>query len=145
MPSKELVWDKNYEMGISKIDKQHQKLFSLVNKLYAIKEENLKEEMRDILYEFRKYMIEHFADEEEYMRGIGFPDLLKHIESHKEIIENISKIMNNSPNVKILKTRLQIMTKRVIVGHIKNEDMQIKLFSASNNNKITEEIFDIPL
>ncbi len=145
MAEKKLIWDESYELGISKIDRQHKELFSLVNRLYAINDENFKEEMREILYKFRKYMIEHFDDEEEFMRGIGFPDLLNHMEHHKNIVNSISNIMHHSSNMQILKSRLQIMAKKVVIEHIKNEDMKIKLYISQNNIEITEEIFDISL
>ncbi len=143
MPNTHLTWEKNYEVGVPKIDEQNKELFALVNRLYVVKDDNLKEEMRDILYKFRKYMLEHFEEEEEYMRRVGFPDLLNHVEQHKNIVENISNIMKHSPNMRILKIKLQIMTKKVVIGHIKNEDIKIKHFCTPNNDKITEEIFDI--
>jgi len=143
--SEKLSWDKSLEFGIDKIDNQHKELFELVNRLYAIKDENFKEEMRDILYRFRKYMIEHFEDEEIYMENIGFPDLINHVQLHKNIINSITNIIHHSSNINILKSRLKIMAKKVVVEHIKNEDMKIKLFMMNNDIKITEKIFEIPI
>jgi len=145
MPNTKVTWDENYSIGVPKIDDQHKELFALVNRLYAIKDDNFKEEMRDILYKFRKYMIEHFEDEEKYMKGIGFPDLVNHMQMHKNIVDNITEIMQHSSNMKILKVKLQIMAKKVVVGHIKDEDMKIKLYMAKNDIEITEKIIDIPI
>jgi len=145
MPSdKSLKWSDSYELGIKKIDKQHKQLFILVERLETLKDDRyFREEMRNILYEFREYMVVHFRDEEEYMEGIGFPELQRHKELHKKIIDAVSDIMHKSSNLYIIKSKLKFMAKRVIVNHIINEDMKIKEYQV--NQVINEEIFDLPI
>ena len=76
MPNHEKVhWENAYSVGIKDIDKQHKKLFELVNKLYDLNDNaNIKEEIRDILYAFSDYTKVHFKDEEDYMNPSLIPN-----------------------------------------------------------------------
>ena len=126
--NKKAVWDDKYLLGVRKIDKQHKKLFEVYNKLYDLNDdENLRREMKKILYEFSDYMEKHFKDEEEYMASINYPDIKKHKEIHQQIIDKLSTIITSKDNLSILKSKLKIFVKRGLVDHITDEDIKIKV------------------
>jgi len=140
-PNKKIPWDNRYEIGIEKVDEQHKKLFDLINKLYELDDnEDTKEELRIILYEFNEYMKVHFKDEENYMSSIKFPLLSEHKQLHKEIIDSLAQIIHTPARLGIVKSKMRIVSKRVLVDHIMNEDSKIKLFLLEKEN---DEIFDI--
>ncbi len=125
--NKNIPWEDSYKIGVSAIDDQHKQLFDLVNRLYALNEnENIKEKIRTILYEFREYMLTHFKDEEVYMASIGFPGLTHHKALHEEIVEQLTNIIQTSATLNIIRTKMRVFAKRGLIDHILNEDIKIK-------------------
>jgi len=144
LESKNIPWKKSYKIGVLTIDEQHEHLFELVNRLYALKEnENIKEKMRIILYEFREYMLTHFKDEENYMASINFPELTYHKGLHKEIIEQLTRVLQTPARLNIIKTKMRVLAKRGLIDHILNEDIKIKGHQMVGI-RIDDDIIDIP-
>ncbi|WP_455756399.1 bacteriohemerythrin [Sulfurimonas sp.] len=139
--NEKIAWDDKYKLGIDSIDVQHKKLFEIVNRLYDLKEDSNKEELRTILYEFSDYMGLHFRDEEEYMLSIKFPDLENHKQLHQDIIDTLTKIITTPAKLSIIKTKMRVIAKRVLIDHIMHEDTKIKLYQIKN--KDDEKIFDL--
>jgi hemerythrin len=144
MPGNGLQWNEAYRLGIGTIDKQHQKLFDIVGEIFSLKEHNdVKEEIRNILYELHEYIQIHFSDEEAYMKEIEYPELAHHQQLHKKIVENVAAITKNSDRLDILQTKMRVIAKRALVDHILNEDMKIKEYQKSR--KRSKEVVDEPI
>jgi len=142
MRNEKVHWEDSYSIGIKEIDDQHKKLFDLVNKLYDLEDnENIKEDMREILYAFRDYTIVHFKDEEEYMRSIAYPELEKHKKKHERIVNSLSQIISTPASLSIIKTKMRVVAKRILVDHIIEEDHKIAIYKESNIAE--EEVFDL--
>ena len=79
----ELIWNDKYNIGVEAIDKEHQRLFKIINKLFAFGEEKKKSEWacREGIKYFKEHAIKHFIDEENYMESINY----KELETHKNI------------------------------------------------------------
>jgi len=137
----EILWDNRYSLGINIVDTQHKQLFTLVGKLYALDNtKNTKEEFKIILNELSEYMKNHFKDEEEYMQFIKYPALEEHKQFHQDLIDKLAETIKSSSKLSILKIKIRIIAKRVLIEHIVNEDIKIKLFEISKiNNSL---IFD---
>ncbi len=132
-------WDDSYKLGIKRVDDEHKKLFELVNKLYELEDTSgVKEEIRKILYEFSDYTVVHFRDEEEFMESISYPHLQEHKVIHQEIIESLSKIIHTPANLRIIKSKMRIVAKRVLIEHIINEDMKISQYILDNPSEDIE-------
>ena len=139
--TEKIPWDDSYKVGIKIVDDQHKQLFDIVNKLYDLEDEdNSKEELRSILYKFNEYMQTHFKDEEEYMASIGYPALDEHKQIHNDIMKNLADIVHTPAKLAIIKSKMRVVAKRVLIDHIVNEDIKIKLFQV---NQADETIFDI--
>ena len=70
----QLVWSDEYNIGVDIIDKEHQRLFRIINKLLAFGEEEKKGQwacLEGIKY-FKEHALKHFEDEEKYMESISF-------------------------------------------------------------------------
>jgi len=85
-------WDDEYSVGVKKFDRQHKKIFKVINDLHsAMKEGKSKENMGVILKRLENYADKHFTDEEDYMEKYDYSDLENQKEQHEHYIAKISE------------------------------------------------------
>ncbi len=79
----QLVWKDEYSIGVDTIDKEHKRLFKIINKLFAFSEEEKKSQWacQEGIKFFKDHAMKHFAEEEKYMASIDYKD----IQTHKHI------------------------------------------------------------
>lgn len=82
----QVVWHDKYKINVESIDKEHKKLFSTMNRLLRIIQEENKSEWgcREGVKYLKNHAIEHFEHEEAYMRSIDYEDY----EIHKRLHDN---------------------------------------------------------
>ena len=85
--SKETEWDKRFNIGVHSIDNAHRKLFSIVRKLIRLSrdENNGQWACAEGIKYLKNYTIEHFTDEEAYMRSIGYEGYKVHKRLHDDM------------------------------------------------------------
>lgn len=86
-----LVWEDRFNIGVEIIDKEHRRLFKIINKLFAFGEDEEKSQWvchEGIKY-FKDHAIKHFADEEAYMEAIKYGGLQMHRRIHNDFREKI--------------------------------------------------------
>lgn len=86
----EFVWREEYHIGVETIDKEHQRLFKIINKLFGFREEKKDGQwtcQEGIKY-FKGHAVKHFADEEAYMASIGYEGLEQHKHIHQGFRDN---------------------------------------------------------
>jgi hemerythrin-like metal-binding domain len=95
-------WDKKFELGIPRIDKQHQHLVSLCNNLHDVlmhPQDGGKEAWRKAISEaLRKavaYTKSHFGDEEKLMQICHFSGYEAHKQRHQEFVLTLTKVLND--------------------------------------------------
>jgi hemerythrin len=85
-----------YRTGIEIIDKEHEKLFEIINKTNKIICSDLLhdkyDEITNILAELKNYTITHFHDEEEYMKKVGYDGLEAQQIAHQAFIDKLGNI-----------------------------------------------------
>lgn len=83
----EIKWNDSFNLGVDEIDKAHQKLFSIVNKLIAFTENPAKQQhaCKEGIKYFKSYTIKHFAEEEAYMQSIAYAGLPMHKSLHDNL------------------------------------------------------------
>lgn len=81
----QFVWQEEFNIGVESIDKEHQRLFKIINKLFAFKEEgkNRQWACQEGIKFFKGHALKHFADEEAYMASINYEGLDQHKHIHK--------------------------------------------------------------
>lgn len=86
----QFVWREEFNIGVETIDKEHQRLFKIINKLFAFKEEDKNSQWacQEGVKFFKGHAMKHFADEEAYMSSIGYEGLEQHRLIHKGFREN---------------------------------------------------------
>ena len=106
-----------YKLGIDIIDKQHERLFDLIENLYN---GTTDDELMILIKELKDYTEYHFSTEEEYFDGLKF----KFSEEHKRLHENFSttiKYYFESPE-KLKKEKIYSFLNSWIKKHILIED-----------------------
>ena len=86
----QLVWNNRYNIGVDIIDKEHKKLFRILNKLFDFGQQVEKSQWvcQEAVKYFKDHAFQHFQDEEHYMASIdyaGFP-------MHKRVHDNFRKV-----------------------------------------------------
>lgn len=85
-----------YKTGIYLIDKEHKKLFEIIDKANGIVRDQITEEdyeeVMDILGELKTYTEFHFKDEEEYMESINYEGLPAQKRAHAAFIDKIESV-----------------------------------------------------
>lgn len=86
----ELMWQERFNIGVDYIDREHQKLFGIMNKMIRFGEQPEKHQWicdEGIKY-FKAHAVKHFAEEEEYMQSVGY----KGYKVHKQVHDNFRKV-----------------------------------------------------
>lgn len=82
-------WRESFNIGIDSIDKEHQQLFKIINKLFLFQEEEKDSQWlcQEGIKFFKGHALKHFASEELYMESIGYEGLEQHKQLHKSFRE----------------------------------------------------------
>lgn len=84
----QLVWQERFNIGVEVIDKEHRKLFSILNKLLTNRQqEKNKWACQEGIKYFKEHAMKHFSEEEVYMASVGYPGF----ESHRRVHDNFRK------------------------------------------------------
>lgn len=86
----QFAWRKEFSIGVDSIDKEHQRLFKIINKLFAFKDDEATSQWacQEGVKFFKGHAIKHFADEEAYMASIQYKDLEQHRRLHNSFQKN---------------------------------------------------------
>ncbi|WP_217959008.1 hemerythrin domain-containing protein [Acutalibacter muris] len=87
----QLEWQEEYNIGVEEIDKEHRRLFKIINKLVTASSEdgdNYQRTCQEGIKFFRGHTLKHFADEELYMATMGYEGLERHKKIHKGFRED---------------------------------------------------------
>ncbi len=92
---KHLVWKDEFDIGVDAIDKEHRRLFSIINRLFILRNEEQKngKACEEGIRYFYEHAIRHFTDEENYMELIGYKNLKMHKRIHKDFRERTLPIL----------------------------------------------------
>ncbi len=139
----EIKWHDNYALGVDFIDKEHRQLFSTMNKLLRISEDEEKSEWacREGIKYLKNHTIEHFEHEEAYMRSINY----EHYDLHKRLHDNFRTDTLPALEEEMAETNYSLDSIRHFLGvcigwvvaHTQTEDMAIV-------GKVASKWADIP-
>ena len=126
-----IQWTENLSVGNETLDQEHQKWISLLNDFYdGLKAGKSKEKLTELVVGMLDYTKYHFADEERYMKSIGFPDFDNHKAKHDfyvgKITEFYEKIQNNKL---ILSLEVTNFLKNWLINHIEGTDKKYAEFA----------------
>jgi len=136
-----LFWDDKYLIGMQQFDDDHRHLVKILNELCGLylsqKFENGKvEAMLDSLF---KYSVEHFANEENWMRESDYPGLEIHTIDHERFVSRLSEFSRKVKNAGGGLTLDMISFLRVwLVSHILQTDSALGEFSRERVVSLSE-------
>lgn len=87
----EIEWTPEYAVGVEVIDRAHQELFRIARRLNSLGHDRNRHQWvgEQGLKFLKSYVVNHFAEEEAYMRSINYPGLADHTRQHNGFRERI--------------------------------------------------------
>lgn len=128
-----VLWNPRYSLGVEEIDKEHQRLFSIINKILQLSEDEeearIQHACREGVKFFKNYTIIHFEHEENFMLSLNYGDYDRHKKIHDDLKNNVLPAMEqeletNDYNLETVRHFLGICT-AWLTTHIKGEDQAI--------------------
>lgn len=119
---KKIEWNKNLELGIEFLDKEHKELLNLFNEI-TLKNRVNEDDLLTLLIHSKYYL----ADEESLLLDISYPNYVTHKEKHNYFIKELENIIGE----KIIKKSdfdEEIKLDELFnwfIDHIKEEDKHI--------------------
>jgi hemerythrin len=117
-------WTNTYSVNSSEIDKQHKKLFDLINSLHkAMVQGKGKEILGQTLDALVDYARVHFTNEEKMLAKVNYPDLPAHKVEHAAFNQKVIDLQTDYRAGKLALT-LQVMDflKNWLTNHILKVD-----------------------
>jgi len=127
-------WSDTFSVGDERIDSQHKALINNVNDLLMACREGVGlGKLPETLNFLEGYVLEHFRDEEEYQRSLGYPGYDAHRAEHAMFIKDLrelkSELEKKGPSL-----ALAIKTSSVVIGwlrdHFQGSDRELGRFIA---------------
>lgn len=135
------IWSKEYELGISSIDEQHQEFFRIGNRIEevlfkTVEEEEDYEKVLAIIDELREYTVYHFKTEEELILRYDYADYEAHKREHEKLIEFVNAlnfketgVLNRASLRNLLAEVIQWVFKHIITTDFLYKDYLLSLVS----------------
>ena len=80
-----IVWKSEYSVGVERLDQQHQRIISVINKLIEKPRVfRTSGTIADLLTELNGYVYEHFLLEEQLLEDNDYPSLIEHSKKHTQ-------------------------------------------------------------
>lgn len=87
-------WDSRCAVNIGEIDRQHQRLFALLDQLYvAIEEGHENEVVEKVLEGVLDYTVYHFGTEERLLHEFAYPEAAAHRAEHAKMTEQTKSLL----------------------------------------------------
>lgn len=84
-------WTPEYSVHVGEIDREHQSLFSAVDRLHqAMLSGKGTEVLEPLLSELSNYTYYHFAREESLMARVQYPDAVAHVQQHEALRRKVT-------------------------------------------------------
>lgn len=135
-----VVWSDAYGVGVPEMDKQHQKLIGLINRLvdiHATPSAESSERFHEVLSAMFDYTRVHFKYEELYMTRIGYPNLAAHGKEHAAFVDEMAEFcMASISGVRDI-ARVHGYLKGWLLSHILQSDMHYREFVERGGAKLS--------
>ena len=125
-----IKWDDSFSVKVAEIDRQHQKLISMINELNdAMKQGKGKDILGKIVNGLISYTATHFKTEENYFERFGYPDADQHKKEHIAFVQKVSDFKNGFEKGKLsLSIEVMNFLSDWLQNHIKGTDKKYSQF-----------------
>jgi len=135
------IWKESFDTKIPVIDRQHRKIFGVLNRLYdAAQSPVAHNDVMQLLREMDEYSNLHFTTEERLMAHYGYPELELQKNRHKYYREQMVVQLTRSfdeDNEVACKRSLQFL-RDWFLDHILKEDLKFGEVVAQKNTQAKE-------
>lgn len=125
-------WSDEQSVNVSEIDRQHQNLIAVINRLHELVVGGTSEHravLTPILHELRAYGEYHFATEEHLMRKYDFPRRYVHIQEHQGFIFKVDEFTTGyQTQPDLLSLQVLSFLQHWLMHHIREVDRQLGEF-----------------
>ncbi|MBI1753141.1 MAG: hemerythrin family protein [Acidobacteria bacterium] len=119
------IWSSRFETGIETIDAQHMSLFSAINGLAdSFRAGSSQAQARESLAFLARYTVEHFRDEERFMREARYPYLAAHCSDHADLASRLRDFQDKEASGKVVTMDMAIFLLDWLKQHICDADMR---------------------
>lgn len=123
------IWSSRFETGIEVIDAQHMGLFSAINDLAdAFRAGSSQVQARKSLAFLDRYTVEHFRDEERFMREAKYPALAAHCADHANLATRLRDFQDKEAGGRAVTMDVAIFLLEWLKQHICDADMRFVAF-----------------
>ena len=135
--SNTIIWKSEYNISNFKIDKEHQKLFTIAREAMNVSklkdDEEVKTKLKEIITKLFDYVRTHFSNEQKYMEEIDYPELENHKILHKNMLNMLTNLISelNKLELEDIEKLLFNFIEEYFIRHIVLEDKKIQLWSTS--------------
>lgn len=89
-------WDQKLDVGVSEMNREHQYLIGIMNRLAErIHSGAKRDEVLQLLEQLANYTVQHFSDEERYMEEINFAGVTTHKIIHRRLLESLNQSLGD--------------------------------------------------
>ena len=133
-----IAWNDSYRIGIPHIDRQHQRLFNLVNLFFeTLAMEKCAAMIEPVLGGLLTYARTHFREEEAEMQRLGYPALDEHRQKHAAMKRQVEKwIECINAGYQIDYVAVVLFLKEWLTNHVMQDDKAIGLYVQTTNKEL---------
>ncbi|MDD2895205.1 MAG: bacteriohemerythrin [Aliarcobacter sp.] len=135
--SNAIIWKSEYNISNFKIDKEHQKLFTIAREAMNVSklkdDAEVKTKLKEIISKLFDYVKTHFSNEQKYMEEIDYPELENHKILHKNMLIMLTTLISelNKLELEDIEKSLFNFIEEYFIRHIVLEDKKIQLWNTS--------------
>jgi hemerythrin-like metal-binding protein len=121
-----MTWRPEYSVQIDAIDSQHKALVGLIRELQEAMEEGRGRAFQHTLIErLVAYVDKHFSFEENLMRERGYEGFAEHLELHRAMVSQVSKIQQTiQAGGAVSNASLMLFLRHWLTDHIMEHDQK---------------------
>ncbi|HWQ75965.1 MAG TPA: hemerythrin family protein [Syntrophomonas sp.] len=128
-----MLWKDKYALGVPLVDEQHKELFRRVEVFIQTLRspsswEEKVEQVNETLEFMKRYVVEHFHDEEVYQQGIGYPGYETHKKIHAGMVEYVVQVEREYKEKGFDEQLMQQFAGKLLswlIHHVASEDQRI--------------------
>ncbi len=135
--SNAIIWKSEYNISNFKIDKEHQKLFTIAREAMSVSklkdDKEVKNKLKEIITKLFDYVGTHFSNEQKYMEEIDYPELGNHKILHKNMLDMLTNLISELNKLELadIEKLLFNFIEEYFIKHIVLEDKKIQLWNTS--------------
>jgi len=133
---KKIKWSDKYKTGISDIDEQHEKIFSIINRLYDHIKNGIQERPDEILKDLDDYISIHFSTEMKFFVIYNYPEAAKHNDKHSQFSDKLRTYTSNMEITSKELHNLYYLLESWFETHILTIDMAFRDYMKFNSDYV---------